>query len=159
MATIILKSLADTEALAHALGLALAANGWPPLLLTGPLGCGKTTLTASIVNALPGGEQAEPSSPSFTIYNIYPTKPQVLHCDLFRCKENIPEEALDMLDSHSYQVIIEWAEYLKQPLPEFLDIYFKLDNNARQLEFNAKGATAVKIKTEILSFWQRRQSF
>ncbi|MBQ2475644.1 MAG: tRNA (adenosine(37)-N6)-threonylcarbamoyltransferase complex ATPase subunit type 1 TsaE, partial [Desulfovibrio sp.] len=81
-----LKSLDDTARLGRLLAEevvnALAEQGPDAslaLLLQGELGSGKTTLAASFVKALPGGEDAEVSSPSFTLCNVYPTRPQVFH--------------------------------------------------------------------------------
>ncbi len=58
------------------------------LYLRGTLGSGKTTLTRGLVAALPGGEDAEVASPSFTLCNIYPTRPALLHADLYRMGDN-----------------------------------------------------------------------
>ena len=53
------------------------------ILFYGDLGSGKTTFTRGFIEALPGGENAEVSSPSFTLCNSYPTTPSVIHCDLY----------------------------------------------------------------------------
>ena len=45
------------------------------ILFYGDLGSGKTTFTRGFIEALPGGENAEVSSPSFTLCNSYPTTP------------------------------------------------------------------------------------
>lgn len=94
------------------------------LLLRGPLGSGKTTLARALVSALPGGEKAEVSSPSFTVCNSYPTTPGVLHCDLYRVNAALPEDVLEALDQPREIVIVEWAERLpSEVLPEsYLDI-------------------------------------
>ena len=64
--TFVLKSLDDTTRLGTLLaGMMQNAPQVRALLLQGDLGSGKTTLTRSLVAALPGGDQAEISSPSF----------------------------------------------------------------------------------------------
>ena len=74
--TFVLESLDDTARLGTLLaGMMQNAPQVRALLLQGDLGSGKTTLTRSLVAALPGGDQAEISSPSFTICNNYPTCP------------------------------------------------------------------------------------
>ena len=98
--TFVLKSLDDTTRLGTLLaGMMQNAPQVRALLLQGDLGSGKTTLTRSLVAALPGGDQAEISSPSFTICNNYPTCPPVLHCDLYRCPASLPDEVWDALDA------------------------------------------------------------
>ncbi|MFW6324757.1 MAG: tRNA (adenosine(37)-N6)-threonylcarbamoyltransferase complex ATPase subunit type 1 TsaE, partial [Desulfovibrionales bacterium] len=52
----------------------ICARNLPPvkgqnILLTGDLGSGKTTFTRGLVRSLPGGNEAEISSPSFNICN------------------------------------------------------------------------------------------
>ncbi|MCL2122829.1 MAG: tRNA (adenosine(37)-N6)-threonylcarbamoyltransferase complex ATPase subunit type 1 TsaE [Desulfovibrionaceae bacterium] len=93
-------------------------------LLRGGLGSGKTTLTRFLVEALPGGDGAEISSPSFTLCNVYPTAPPVLHCDLYRVVGAVPDELSETLAAGDMAVVVEWAEYLPfSYLPQdFLDI-------------------------------------
>lgn len=111
--TVPLPDLDATLALGATLGDLLTRHGVSALLLFGRLGCGKTTLVRGLVNDLPGGHRAEVSSPSFTLCNIYPTKPPVAHCDLYRSDIPIPlpEEAQNMLESGGL-VLVEWAERL-----------------------------------------------
>jgi tRNA threonylcarbamoyladenosine biosynthesis protein TsaE len=98
------------------------------ILLRGALGSGKTTLTRFLVEALPGGDRAEISSPSFTLCNVYPTTPLVLHCDLYRTGAVIPDELSEILAAGDMVVLVEWAEHLPvAQLPQdFLDISFQL---------------------------------
>ena len=86
--------------------------------LIGDLGSGKTTLARGLVQALPGGDQAEAASPSFTLCNEYPTSPPVLHADLYRLGPGaaLPEEmAEEMADDggSGALLLLEWAEYLE----------------------------------------------
>ena len=102
--TFVLESLDDTARLGTLLaGMMQNAPQVRALLLQGDLGSGKTTLTRSLVAALPGGDQAEISSPSFTICNNYPTCPPVLHCDLYRCPASLPDEVWDALDADAHR--------------------------------------------------------
>ena len=98
------------------------------ILLHGELGSGKTTLTRFLVEALPGGDRAEISSPSFTLCNVYPTAPPMLHCDLYRAGGDVPDELIETLDAGDMAVVVEWAEHLSfSQLPQdFLDISFQV---------------------------------
>lgn len=100
------------------LGLALAEffrgrKKFLPLFLNGDLGSGKTTLVRSLVEALPGSENAEVSSPSFNILNIYPTKPRVEHFDLYRLEGQCPDDDFfDLLSNKKSLTVVEWVQYL-----------------------------------------------
>ncbi len=83
----------------------------------GTLGAGKTTITRAIVESLPNGDSAEISSPSFTICNIYQTKPPVHHYDLYRLPMgNVPEELEESLENENVLTILEWSEHLPAQL-------------------------------------------
>ena len=113
-----LRNLAATESFGRTLAGAVAAANPGALLLFGCLGAGKTTLTRALVASLPGGEEAEVASPSFTICNIYSTAPLVHHFDLFRLDSGCGDEALEeSLDDPSVLSIVEWPERLA---PRFL---------------------------------------
>ncbi len=151
MQTFSLISPENTYALGQKLGLAIGIffkthNKLPidALLLQGPLGSGKTNLTCAIVQNLPQGQDAEVSSPSFTLCNTYATKPAVLHIDLYRCEHNIPHEFWEALDLPNNLIIAEWAEYLPSTaLPQnFLDIFFKICDEGRLITLTAHGAQA-----------------
>jgi tRNA threonylcarbamoyladenosine biosynthesis protein TsaE len=108
-----LASLEDTNRLGRALAEALAKHNPGALLLFGELGAGKTTLARMLVQALPGGADAEVASPSFTICNIYCTAPQVHHFDLYRLDSGCFDEALEeSFDDAAVLTIVEWPERL-----------------------------------------------
>jgi len=107
------------EAATLALGRALAVIVSDPtnraaLLLRGDLGSGKTTLVRGLAETLPGGEDAEVASPSFNIVNVYPTRPETYHVDLYRIPSGDPsvEEHLEAAADQDAILIVEWAEYL-----------------------------------------------
>ncbi len=110
---LVLTSLSGTRRLAGILAGAVSGENPGALLLHGDLGAGKTTFTAAFVRALPGGSEAETSSPSFTICNIYCTEPTVHHFDLYRLEPGLPDESLEeSLDDPSTLTVIEWPERL-----------------------------------------------
>ena len=87
-----LTTLEATERLGGLLADSMCAAACRVLLMHGDLGSGKTTLTRALVARLPGGATAEVSSPSFTLCNHYPTRPPVVHCDLYR-GGGVPDDA------------------------------------------------------------------
>ena len=125
MLSVILDSPEATLALGGLLGRVLAswpADSLPALYLCGDLGAGKTTLMRGLVAALPGGDQAEVASPSFTLCNEYPTCPPVFHADVYRLPPGsaLPEE----LDEAEGLLALEWPERLAVSAltPDRLDV-------------------------------------
>lgn len=101
------------------------------LYLLGEMGMGKTTFTRSFVGALPGAENAEVASPSFTICHEYPTSPEIYHADLYRLPDHIdlPEELQDL--GRNTLLILEWAERLHEDAkaPDRLEIILTKENS------------------------------
>ena len=111
------------------------------ILLRGELGSGKTSLVRFLVEALPGGVEAEVSSPSFTLCNSYPVNPPILHCDLYRTAGALPEELDEALDTGRELCLVEWAEYLPPALlpKDFLDIKICLCDICRIVQIRRHG--------------------
>jgi tRNA threonylcarbamoyladenosine biosynthesis protein TsaE len=108
-----LESPQDTERFGARLARFCTASGLCPVFFQGELGAGKTLLIQGMVRALPGSGEAEVSSPSFTIVNIYPTLPPVAHFDLYRLGGSALEESLfEYLGSEDHLLLLEWAEHL-----------------------------------------------
>ena len=107
--------LEKTALLGALLAKAVQARNPGVLLLQGPLGAGKTTLARFLVRALPGGNEAEVASPSFTIANIYCTAPEIHHFDLYRLETGTHDEALEeSFDDSSVLTLVEWPERLAE---------------------------------------------
>ncbi|MDL2210801.1 tRNA (adenosine(37)-N6)-threonylcarbamoyltransferase complex ATPase subunit type 1 TsaE [Desulfovibrio sp. OttesenSCG-928-O18] len=116
-----------------------------PVFFYGALGMGKTTLISEIVRALPGGEDAETSSPSFTLCNMYATSPPVAHFDLYRQEDGAADESLlDFLDGERHLVLVEWAERLPEHAlpPERLSLAITARDDGRAVCLTAAGANA-----------------
>lgn len=96
--------------------------GGETLLLSGPLGAGKTVFVKGLATGL-GLDPAEVSSPSFTLVNSYGEGRLPLHhIDLYRLAEGASSaHAVDLeelLTDESAVVVIEWAERMgRYPLP------------------------------------------
>ena len=109
--TVELNDIPDTARLGAVLATTILVVNPGAILLYGDLGAGKTTLTRYFVENLPGGKEAEVSSPSFTICNIYCTSPLVHHFDLYRLDSGTSDEALaESLDDQSVLTIVEWPD-------------------------------------------------
>ncbi len=119
--------LADEAATAR-FGAALAACLGPgdTVLLSGPLGAGKSALARAVIAALIGNPEAEIGaeipSPSYTLVNVYETpRGQVWHADLYRLggeAEEIEELGLpEAMSEGTALVLVEWPERLGGALP------------------------------------------
>ncbi|HKY26856.1 MAG TPA: tRNA (adenosine(37)-N6)-threonylcarbamoyltransferase complex ATPase subunit type 1 TsaE [Pyrinomonadaceae bacterium] len=96
-------------------------TGGEILLLTGPLGAGKTIFVKGIASSL-GIDPEEVTSPSFTLVNPYEGRLPLFHIDLYRLDEGASAaHAVDLdelLGNEGAVIVIEWAERLgNYPLP------------------------------------------
>lgn len=96
-------------------------RGGEILLLSGPLGAGKTILVKGICAAL-GIDEEEVTSPSFTLVNPYDGRLKLYHLDLYRLDEGATAaHAVDLdelLGDEDSVIVIEWAERMgNYPLP------------------------------------------
>ncbi len=121
------------------------------VLFYGDLGTGKTTFTRGLVESLPGGGQAEVSSPSFTLCNSYPTTPPVIHCDLYRSEGALPDEVDEALDAESGLVLVEWAERIaiENLPPKRLDIRFQVCKDNRLVTLSPYGVAAFCVMQKL----------
>ena len=97
-------------------------DGGEILLLSGPLGAGKTILVKGICAAL-GIEEEDVTSPSFTLVNPYEGRLRLYHLDLYRLDEGATAaHAVDLdelLADEKSVIVIEWAERMgNYPLPQ-----------------------------------------
>ncbi|MFE6995677.1 tRNA (adenosine(37)-N6)-threonylcarbamoyltransferase complex ATPase subunit type 1 TsaE [Microbacterium sp. NPDC057659] len=97
----------DMEALGHRIGARLQAGD--VLVLTGPLGAGKTTFTRGLAEGL--GVRGPVQSPTFVIARTHPSLTggaPLVHVDAYRLGSADELDDLDIDFAHSV-VVIEWG--------------------------------------------------
>lgn len=135
-----LKGIETTDVLGNCLSMVLEPGDL--LLLSGDLGAGKTSLTKAIASGL-GIERKEVTSPSFTIIHEHLNgRLPLIHMDLYRLglHADITEIGLEDYFDGKNVVIVEWAEYLKDPLVETalkIDLSF-IDEQSREVYLTGK---------------------
>lgn len=128
--TYALGSLEATRRLAG--DLVARAPAGTLLLLSGPLGAGKTTLVQQL--GLELGSAAAVSSPTYTLIHEYPT-PQgtLVHMDAYRLPKAAALLDLGLEDylERARLVVVEWGEGLLELYPEALLVRLSLEDGAR----------------------------
>lgn len=121
-----LLDLEDTRRLAYA--VAAEAPHGAVLVLTGPLGSGKTTFTKFLAAAL--GSSAAVSSPTYTLVHEYPTPDgPLVHIDAYRLNDAARLQALGFDDyrDRARLVVVEWGEALLADEPDALWLELAFD--------------------------------
>ena len=143
------KSEEDTIAIAEN----IEAEKFPGMVicLNGELGSGKTVFTKGFASAL--GIDETITSPTFNIIKEYLNAEMPLyHMDVYRLEDNIESTGLlDYFDKDGV-VIIEWANLIKDYLPEErLDIFFKVvEEDRRVMKFVPPGEKYEEICEDAL---------
>ena len=137
----------ETEALGAALARFLEAGD--VIVLTGPLGAGKTRFVAGLARGM--AAKARVRSPSFTLINEYRGDRLLLHLDLYRLE---PREAEDLgLEEQRERgvLVAEWGEKLPPELRrDALTLRFDvLSETRREITASARGARGL----ELLARW------
>ncbi len=111
-----LISAPDAHACGVALGSLVAAGDL--IVLDGPLGAGKTTLTQGIAEGL--GVRGPITSPTFVIARVHPSLvggPMLVHVDAYRLQGRAELDDLDLdTDLELAVTVIEWGAGLAEAL-------------------------------------------
>ena len=125
-----LDSLDATRQLARF--LVAATSPGDLLVLTGPLGAGKTTLTQQI--GLELNSPAPITSPTYTLVHEYPT-PQgtLVHIDAYRLQDAnaLLELGLEDYLERARLTVVEWGEGLLTVFPDAYHLTLVLDEGNR----------------------------
>ena len=109
--------------------IAEAAHGGDAVILSGPLGAGKTFLVRGLCRALGLPEHEPVSSPTFTLVRELATQPKVVHADLYRLGSLEEAEQLGLLEQRDAGAVLlaEWAERFPGALgPDCLTLRIEL---------------------------------
>ena len=115
----------DTVALGAQLGSQLCAGD--VVVLSGPLGAGKTVLAKGIAAAM--DVDGPVTSPTFVLARVHPARrtgaPDMIHVDVYRLLDHTGADLLDELESLDLDteldgavVVVEWGEGLAERLSD-----------------------------------------
>lgn len=136
--TATLTQVEDTIALGSRLGAQLRTGD--VVVLSGPLGAGKTVLAKGIAEAL--DVDGPVTSPTFVLARVHPPRrvgaPAMIHVDVYRLLDHHGADLLGELDSLDLDtdlddavVVVEWGEGLAERLSErHLDIRLERITNS-----------------------------
>lgn len=127
--TLPVKTPEQTADLAEQIGSGLGAGDC--LLLSGPIGAGKTHFARHLIWSLLKTPEDVPS-PTFTLIQTYETDvAEVLHADLYRLNSLAEVEELGLTDAMETAIcLIEWPELLGPLTPsQALNLAFQPDQN------------------------------
>jgi tRNA threonylcarbamoyladenosine biosynthesis protein TsaE len=126
-----LPDLAATRSLARRTAAVLPHGQL--LVVSGPLGAGKTTFVAELAAAL--GSGADVTSPTYTLVHEYPTPAgPLVHVDAYRLDASVDVAAA--LDLEGYlerarAVVVEWGDRLLASHPEAWHLCLARDGERR----------------------------
>lgn len=143
-----LRTAEDTIHFGQKLGRSLRAGDL--LLLAGPLGAGKTTLTRGIASGLDVGGRV--SSPTFVLARVHPAGTAgvpLVHVDAYRLGGDLSQlDDLDLdADLERSAVVVEWGEGTAERLSaDFLIVRMdRREDDVRLVDFEPHGAWRDRI--------------
>ena len=144
-----LSTAGDTKALGARLGAGLRAGD--VVVLSGPLGTGKTVLAKGIAEAM--DVDGPVTSPTFVLARVHRPRrsdsPAMVHVDMYRLLDHVGTDLLAELDSLDLDtdlddavVVVEWGEGIVERLSE------------RHLDIRLERAADTEVRTAIWR-WSR----
>lgn len=143
---------ADTRAWGQRLARNLAPGD--VVLLSGPLGSGKTEFVRGVAEGL--GVRATVTSPTFTLLHRYDGRLPLFHADLYRLEDpaELWELGLEAVAEAGGVLLVEWGERGRHLFPEALEVHLEPEEpgeNQRRLSAVARG----ERPRALLAAWRR----
>ncbi len=139
MRAISITSHSEAETLAMARRLAGSFKPGDVVVLTGPLGAGKTVFVRGLAQGC-GIDDQLVTSPSFGFVNEYPGKPSLYHFDLYRLNDIVElyEIGWDEYLGRDGVTVIEWGEKAVPLLPPryYLLEFSLVDETQRRIDLS-----------------------
>jgi tRNA threonylcarbamoyladenosine biosynthesis protein TsaE len=119
------------------------------VVLSGPLGAGKTTLAQGIGAGL--GVRGQVTSPTFVIARVHPslgTGPDLVHADAYRLGSRAEVDDLDLdADLATAVTVVEWGSGLVEDLADsFLSVTIDLGAGPTEAAEAEAGSRTVRVK-------------
>ena len=137
-----------TQKLAELVAPSLQASDL--VVLTGPLGSGKTFFVRALCRALGLPSSQRVASPTFTLVHEHDTQPPLSHADLYRLNglEQVRELGLDAQRDDGRVLLVEWGEpYIDMLGGDALLLTLALD--PRRAVISATGRRSRAIVSEL----------
>jgi len=119
---VLVEIASESAEQSFALGMAVGkeAGEGDVFALSGELGAGKTCFTGGLARGIGVNENYAITSPTFTLINEYPGRCRFYHFDVYRLNEidELVDLGYDEYMSAKGVIAIEWAEKIKNALPE-----------------------------------------
>jgi tRNA threonylcarbamoyladenosine biosynthesis protein TsaE len=144
MTSVALPDRAATRELAVALAPLLAPSDL--VVLTGPLGSGKTFFARALCRALGLPARVRVPSPTFTLVHEHDTDPPVSHADLYRLRDerDVMGLGLDAQRDDGRVLLVEWGEpYISILGGDALVLELALD--PRRASFRSTGRRSAEL--------------
>jgi len=131
------NSISETKNFATMVAMVLKKGD--VLLLNGPLGSGKTTISKYIISSLTGLYEGDITSPTFSILKYYKINvdTSVIHVDLYNVPSIDSMYMTDLLSSFEENItIIEWPQIIEKKLVYAYKIHIFLNDGDRKFAVN-----------------------
>lgn len=110
----------------------ITSNKYNNILLSGPIGAGKTYIAKKIIAYLTGTPEKKIHSPTFNLVSIYNNQRNIYHYDLYRVKNAEEINRINIIENilNSEVInIIEWPEIIYEHIRHISHIFIKIDKN------------------------------